>query len=100
MIPCFYYYYFGIECFGCGFQRSLISLVQLDLVTSFRFFPGMIPLLGYFLLEIIRLLKVKWSWLDKAIFVCGIGALMIQILNYMLRILGVIPWAHEITCSY
>jgi len=100
MIPCPYYFYFGVECLGCGFQRSLISLIHLNFVLSFRFFPGMIPLLGYFILEILRLLKLKWTGLNKAIFICGMGAFVIQLINYLLRFSDVIPWAHEINCSF
>ncbi len=100
MIPCPYYYYFGFECLGCGFQRSLISLVYFDFTTSLRLFPGLLPFLCYFLLEILRLTKVKWSGLTHATFVCGIGAFVIQLTNYILRFMGVIPWAHEINCSF
>lgn len=100
MIPCPYYFYFGVECLGCGFQRSLIALSHFDLYTSLRFFPGMIPLLAYFILEILRILKIKWTGLNKAIFICGMGAFVIQFVNYLLRFSGVIPWAHEITCNF
>ena len=100
MIPCPYYFYFGVECFGCGFQRSLIALSHYDLYTSFRFFPGMIPLLCYFILELLRILKITWIGQNKAILFCGVLAIIIQVINYSLRWSGMIPWAHEIGCNF
>ena len=44
-IPCFFKHYFGIECPGCGFQRSLWALLQGDLAESLRLYPALIPAL-------------------------------------------------------
>jgi len=35
----------GIDCPGCGFQRSVIALLHGDLKNSIHLYPGTIPLL-------------------------------------------------------
>ena len=40
---CFYKKYFGVECPGCGMQRSFIELLKGDFVESFILFPALIP---------------------------------------------------------
>ncbi|WP_426669116.1 DUF2752 domain-containing protein [Mucilaginibacter sp. McL0603] len=48
MLPCPFKYITGIDCPGCGFQRSVIALIQGDLHKSFLFYPPAIPLLIFF----------------------------------------------------
>ena len=45
MIPCFVKQHFGIECPGCAMQRSLMLLLQGNLVESVRRYPALIPML-------------------------------------------------------
>lgn len=50
----------GIDCLGCGFQRSFLLLVKGDLIESFLIYPALIPLLlmfGYLIAHL--LLKFK-----------------------------------------
>lgn len=48
LIPCPFKYLTGIDCPGCGFQRSVIVLIQGDLHKSFQLYPPAIPLLLLF----------------------------------------------------
>jgi hypothetical protein len=48
LIPCPFKYFTGIDCPGCGFQRSVVALVQGDLNKSFALYPPAIPLLLFF----------------------------------------------------
>lgn len=48
LIPCPFKYLTGIDCPGCGFQRSVIALVQGDLSKSLALYPPSIPLLLFF----------------------------------------------------
>nr|WP_294791533.1 DUF2752 domain-containing protein [uncultured Mucilaginibacter sp.] len=49
LLPCPFKYITGLDCPGCGFQRSLLALVQGNLSESFRLYPPTIPLLLFFL---------------------------------------------------
>jgi len=96
MIPCPYFYYFGIECLGCGLQRSVVSLFNCDFFKSFQFYPGLIPLFIYLILEFLRIIRVRWAGQNDAIKIFGMGTFIIQTINYSLRVFGLIPWACEI----
>lgn len=48
MLSCPFKFITGIDCPGCGFQRSLLALLQGDLHQSFQLYPPAIPLLIFF----------------------------------------------------
>jgi hypothetical protein len=48
LIPCPFKYLTGIDCPGCGFQRSVLALIQGDVSKSFTIYPPTIPLLIFF----------------------------------------------------
>lgn len=48
LIPCPFKYLTGIDCPGCGFQRSILALGQGDLDKSLALYPPAIPLLLFF----------------------------------------------------
>ena len=48
LLTCPFKYLTGIDCPGCGFQRSLIALVQGNFHQSLALYPPTIPLLVYF----------------------------------------------------
>jgi len=45
LIPCPFKKLTGIDCPGCGFQRSMLALLQGDLGKSFSLYPATIPFL-------------------------------------------------------
>jgi hypothetical protein len=45
MLKCQWKSTFGIECFGCGFQRSLKMLLEGDVLGSLQMYPALIPFL-------------------------------------------------------
>lgn len=60
LIPCPLKYLTGIDCPGCGFQRSVIELIHGNFNRSLRLYPAAIPLMlltiyvaadGYFKLD-------------------------------------------------
>ena len=42
MFPCLSKTLFGIECLGCGFQRSFLMLLQGDYSGSFKMYPALL----------------------------------------------------------
>ncbi len=57
MLSCTFKSYTGVDCPGCGFQRSVLSLFRGDFIESFKLYPPTIPLiiLGLFLLLHLKL---------------------------------------------
>jgi hypothetical protein len=55
MLPCPFKYVTGIDCPGCGFQRSVVQLLQGNFAQSWALYPGTVPLI------ILALIY----WLDK-----------------------------------
>ena len=49
MLECSWKSHFGVECFGCGFQRSLMLLLEGKIWESIQLFPATIPILLVFL---------------------------------------------------
>jgi len=45
LIPCPTKHFFGIDCPGCGMQRSIIELLRGNLWESIKLYPPLIPLL-------------------------------------------------------
>lgn len=48
LLPCPFKYLTGIDCPGCGFQRSVLELMQGNFHKSFLLYPPAIPLLLFF----------------------------------------------------
>ncbi len=45
MLPCLSKSLFGVECFGCGMQRSVVMVFQGKLSEAWHLFPAVYPLL-------------------------------------------------------
>lgn len=58
--PCFYKEHFGFECLGCGFQRSLIALLEGNITESFKQYPALVPLMLTFGFLLVHL-KFKFN---------------------------------------
>ncbi len=76
MLACPYKKYLGINCFGCGMQRSLIALLKGNFLESLKLYPALIPMLLLFIFLIAHLvfkLKNGAKWLKyNFIFVVAI----------------------------
>ncbi|OXA76084.1 Protein of unknown function [Flavobacterium aquidurense] len=48
MLPCLFKTVFGIDCLGCGFQRSVFLLFQGDFLAAFKMYPAVYTTLLFF----------------------------------------------------
>jgi hypothetical protein len=48
MIPCLFKTLFGIECLGCGFQRSIFLLFKGEFLAAFKMYPAVFSTLLFF----------------------------------------------------
>lgn len=53
---CFYKKTFGIDCPGCGMQRSFIHLLKGEIWESIQMYPGLIPMIFMLLFLITHLI--------------------------------------------
>lgn len=86
MGTCFYKKYFGVECPGCGMQRSFIELLKGNFHESFVLFPALLPtifLVVFLFLHIIFKFKSGANIL-KITFIINTS---IVVLSYIYKIL-------------
>lgn len=85
MLPCLSKTFFGLECLGCGFQRSFLLLINGDFIDAFKMYPAVYTLLGLFIFIMINL-KVKFKHSKKIISRLAYLNLSIMIINYLVKI--------------
>jgi len=84
MLPCLYKSIFGIDCPGCGFQRSCIALLKGDLIKSLSLYPATIPIFitaGFFIVNTVFKFK-KQNAIKKGLL--GIVGVIV-VVNYLLN---------------
>jgi len=88
MLPCMYKSIFGIDCPGCGFQRSCIALLRGHWKESLAFYPATIPILitAIFLLLNIKYRFSKSKVIKNALYIT-VG--IIIIVSYSIKMWGV-----------
>ncbi|WCO03015.1 DUF2752 domain-containing protein [Psychroserpens ponticola] len=60
MLPCLNKKLFGLDCMGCGMQRSVALIFQGDLIAAFYMYPAiysLIALIGFIILNNFRNFK-------------------------------------------
>jgi len=91
MLPCGFKQLTGHHCPGCGFQRSVASLAEGDLTTSFEFYPPLVLIFTLFFLLIMHLIfnfkngasLLKWTF---------IGTTLSILVNYLLKMTNLIEY--------
>lgn len=94
MLTCFSKYYFGVECPGCGAQRSFLSLLHGDFLESLALYPALIPFMLFTLvgvLSMVKSFKISLKW----VVVLAIFTFLIMIIHYILKVTGNAPWYYE-----
>lgn len=56
MFPCPVYKLSGFPCPGCGMQRAIIELLKGNIIDSFYYYPGLLPLIAMIIILIIHLI--------------------------------------------
>lgn len=85
MLDCYWKYYLGIECPGCGFQRSFLALFQGNIYESLELFPATIPLILTSLLVAFHL-KFKFKNGAKVITVFFGSSAVIMVVSFVVKI--------------
>ncbi|MBR5983649.1 MAG: DUF2752 domain-containing protein [Bacteroidales bacterium] len=84
LLPCPIKHFFGIECPGCGMQRSIIELLKGNILDSIMLYPPLIPMIILFAILIVNLKINSTAWL-KALKYTFIANLTIIFTNYIFK---------------
>lgn len=76
---------FGIDCPGCGLQRSVLALFRGDLIASFKFYPATIPLIFVAVFTLLHL-KYDFKFGARLIKIVFAGVAVIILINYIYKI--------------
>ena len=86
MSACPYKKYLGVDCMGCGMQRSFVALLKGNFQESFYYYPALLPLIFMFLFLIAHLFfkfKNGGNWLKyQFIFVVAI-----VVVNFVVKLI-------------
>ena len=85
MMPCLNKQLFGVECPGCGIQRSVHLLFQGEFVLAFKMYPAIYPLVLLLLFLVTNLfIKFKYAHQIKlSLMLLTAGFILI---NYILKL--------------
>lgn len=85
LFTCPFKAHFGIDCPGCGLQRSILALFRGDFTESFNFYPATIPLVFIVLFTVVHL-KVDFKFGAQLIKIVFTGVAVIILINYIYKI--------------
>ena len=85
LITCPFKKYTGIDCPGCGLQRSVIALFEGNFIKSFHYYPATIPIL---LLLLFSIGHLKFDFKNGALIIklFYIAIVLIIVVNYIYKI--------------
>ena len=84
MLPCLSKKLFGVECFGCGMQRSVVMVFQGKLGEAWHLFPAVYPLFFFALFLGLSIVDKKRNYGN---YIIGSGAVMsaVMVVSYFFR---------------
>ena len=85
MFECHWKSTYGIDCFGCGFQRALNLLLEGELVASFKMYPALLPIIITFVFTILHL-KFKFKNGAKFIVIFFSSSVGIMLIAYFYKL--------------
>ncbi len=86
MHSCIFKEHLGIDCPGCGLQRSVVALLKGDLLESIFLYPALLPILGMFIFLAFHLVFrfKKGAAILKILFISNMSIIAI---HYIIKLL-------------
>jgi hypothetical protein len=81
MFPCLSKTLIGVECLGCGFQRSLLFLLRGEFTASFQMYPALITTLLFLMVFSFHLIYKRF-FSQKLIFALALINVVFMIAGY------------------
>lgn len=85
MLACMNKQLFGVECPGCGTQRSLAHLLQGEFYEAFMMYPAIYTLIPFFIVLLLHFINKTRNY-NKAIIVLAILNGIVIIGSYLFKI--------------
>ncbi len=86
MMPCLSKSVLGIICPGCGFQRSILLLLEGDLLGAFKMYPAIFTLIPFALLLVVSGV-FRLSNMNPLISVLGITSVALILINFFIKLI-------------
>jgi hypothetical protein len=84
MLPCLNKKLLGIDCLGCGMQRSMVLIIKGDFILAFKMYPAIYTLILLFGFVLLNAYK-DYKFANKVIITLVAINLLIIIGNYILK---------------
>jgi hypothetical protein len=84
MLPCLNKQMFGVECLGCGIQRSLSLLLRGEFVEAFKMYPAIYTLIFLGIFILINF-KAKFKNSKRIILILVAINVIIIIISYFIK---------------
>lgn len=85
MLPCVNKKLFGVECMGCGTQRSINLLFNGDFIGAFKIFPPIYTLILFFIILFLHFIDKSRNYNKSIIYLVIINGI-IMLTNYIYKI--------------
>jgi len=85
MLPCMNKSLFGVDCIGCGVQRSILLLINGEFIKAFYQFPAIYTTILLFIFIGLHLINKKRDY-QKIIIALAIINTIIMIISYIYKI--------------
>lgn len=86
MLPCLSKQILGIDCLGCGLQRSTLFLFEGQFVAAFKMYPAIYTLFAFAIFLILNLF-VKFKHNEKIKIVLVIANISNIVISYLYKII-------------
>ncbi|MGB5822363.1 MAG: DUF2752 domain-containing protein [Saonia sp.] len=84
MLPCLSKRILGVDCPGCGLQRSVAFLFQGDFVAAFKMYPAIYTIILLFaFLSVDYFFKIKHA--NKIVITLMISSIVLILANFILK---------------
>ena len=85
MLPCLSKQILGLECFGCGLQRSTLLLFQGEFIAAFKMYPAIYTLFAFAAFLIYSFFfKIKYN--EKIKITLVVLNIAIIVISYLIKI--------------
>ena len=84
MLPCMWKKSFGIDCMGCGIQRSINLLINGEFIAAFKMYPAIYTLIIMFVFLIFHI-KFQYKNGHKILLLLFTINISIIVINFLIK---------------